>query len=209
MSGGSDSASREAAASEERRQASIRNTQNSVNDIFNSPQRAADIADYVAANRQYLGDDLTRQKKTNDQQLKFALARNGQIGGSTQVDQQQRFGEDYSRGLLDVERRAQGAGAELESADQDARANLISLATTGLDATTASQQAAAAMRTSLQAGKSTSMVQGLGDMFGGFKDFYQKSQEAKVRRDADRNAYNNFYVPTASTGFYYGKGAGQ
>ncbi len=208
MSGGSDNASREAAATEQRRQDAIRQTQGAVNAAFDSPQRAADIADYVGAMRQYYGEDLTRQKKTNDQQLKFALARNGQIGSSTQVDQQTRFGEEYSKGLLDVERRAQGAGAEMEAADQDARANLISLATTGLDATTAAQQASAAMRTSLQAGKSTSMVQGLGDMFGGFKDFYQKSQESKVRRDADKNAYNNYYVPSPSTGYYYGKGPG-
>lgn len=208
MSGGSDSAATEANAAEQRRQDAIRQTQSAVNAAFDSPQRAADIADYVGAMRQYFGDDLSRQKKTNDQQLKFALARNGQIGGSTQIDQQRRFGEDYSRGLLDVERRAQGAGAELEGADQDARANLISLATSGLDATTAAQQAASAMRTSLQAGKSTSMVQGLGDMFGSFQDFYKNSQEAKVRREADKNAYNNYYLPTPSTGFYYGKGTG-
>ena len=174
MSGGGDSAAQEANAQEQARQASIRQTQNAVNAVFDSPGRATDIADYVGAMRQYFGDDLTRQKKTNDQKLKFALARNGQIGGSTQIDQQKRFGEDYSRGLLDVERRAQGAGADLESADQDARANLISLATTGLDATTAASQAASALRTSLQAGKATSMTQGLGDVFGSFKDFWHR-----------------------------------
>lgn len=205
MGGSSDSAAKEANRAEQDRQATIRQTQSAVNNVFDSPQRAADIADYVGAMRQYFGDDLTRQKRTNDQQLKFSLARNGQIGGSTQIDQQRKFGENYSRGLLDVERRAQGAGADLESADQDARANLISLATSGLDATTAAQQAAAAMRTSLQAGKSTAMAQGLGDVFGDFKDFYAKSQESKVRRDADKNAYNNYYLPTPSTNYYYGK----
>lgn len=184
--GGSSRAADEANRMEQQRQAAIRGTQARVNQVFDSPQRAADIADFVGAMRDYYQQDLDRQKLDTDRQLRFAMARGGLLGGSVNVDTQKQFGEQYGRGLLDVERRAQGAGAELEAADQDARARLISLATSGLDATTAASQAAAALRTNLAAGKSTAQAQGLGDAFGNFAQFIKQSREnAEKRRGAD------------------------
>lgn len=187
--GGSNKAANQARADEQARLASIKQTQGAVNDTFNSPQRATDIADYVGATRDYLTRDLDEQKTTNDRQLRFALARGGNIGSSLQIDKQAQFGRDYQKGILQVDRKARGAGAELESADQTARANLISLATSGLDATTAAQQAAASMRSSLEAGKATSQTAGLGDVFGQFSKFYQDSRDSAVRRKADQRAF--------------------
>ena len=132
MSGGSNRAAQEANRAEQARQAAIAGTQARVNQVFDSPGREADIADYVGAVREYFTDDLSRQKTNSDRDLKFALARGGNIGGSTQRDQQKVLGEEYGRGVLEVERRSQGAGAELRANDQDARARLISLATSGL-----------------------------------------------------------------------------
>lgn len=193
MSSPSNRAAKEANAAEQARQASIKGTQTSVNQVFDSPQRAADISDYVGALRQYHGDDLNRQKTVADRELKFALARSGQTGGSTQNDQQAEKGRLYARGLLDIDRKALGAGAELESADQDARARLISLATSGLDATTGASQAAAAMRTNLQAGKSTSQAQGIGDVFGTMKTYFDNTKDAAARRRANADAGFGLY----------------
>lgn len=181
-------AGEEANRMEAERQAAIRQAQMAINQVFNDPRREADIADFVSAMRTFRMQDLDRQKAETDRQLRFALARGGLIGGSTQLDQQKAFGEQYARGVLDIERGAQGAGAELRAADQDARGRLISLATQGLDATTAAQQAAAAMRSNLEAGRATSMAQGLGDVFSRFNKFYEQSREAAERRRADRNA---------------------
>lgn len=192
MGGSSDSASKEAARAEKERQAAIKNSQDRINAVFDSPSRKADIASFVDAMREYFGNDLSRQKEENDRQLKFALARGGQIGGSTQIDQQRRLGEDYQRGVLEVDRKARGAGAQLETADQENRLSLISSATQGLDATTGASQAASAMRNALQAGKSAALADGLGDVFSGFKNYYQKSQEAAVRRRADKDAYGSW-----------------
>lgn len=184
MSGGSNKAQQQASANEAARQAAIANTQSQVNATFNSPQREADITDYMGGLRDFYGQDLNRQKTDTDRNLKFALARNGQIGGSTQVDQQKRFGEDYSKAVLGMEQKVQGAGANLRSQDQDAQARLIALATSGLDATTGAQQAAASMRNNLAAEKSTNMVQGLGDMFGSYAKYSQESKDAAERRRA-------------------------
>ena len=183
--GGSNKASEEAQRAEAERLAAIQKTQGAVNAVFDGPARAADISNFVSATRDYYTDDLNRQKADTDRQLRFALARNGQIGGSTQVDQSKEFGRTYARGLLDVERKAQGAGAGIEAADQDARARLLSLATTGLDATTAASQSAAALRTNLQAGAGERNMGSLGDAFSSFKSFIDRSKETADRRRAN------------------------
>lgn len=204
MGSPSNKAANEANRQEQQRQAAIASTQARVNQVFNDPARAADISDYVGAIRDFQTDDLNRQKGDADRGLRFALARGGLIGGSTQRDQQQRFGEDYSRGLLEVERRAQGAGAELQAADQDARGRLIQLATSGLDATTAAQQAGAALRSNLEAGKSGAMASGLGDMFGGVKSFADQARTASERRRGLRDSGYSPYQPSAINGGMFG-----
>lgn len=194
--GGSNKSAEAARQAEEARQAAIKNTQSRVNAVFDGPGRASEIADYVNATRDFYTGELNRQKTDTDRELRFALARGGLTGGSTQIDQGKRFADAYARGSLDVERKAQGAGASVEAADQDARARLISLATSGLDATTGAQQAAAALRTNLEAGKADRNFSGVSDAFSSFKTFLDRSREAADRRRANRD-----------TGFsYYGSG---
>ena len=190
----------EAAAAEKARQAAIAATQGRVNQVFDSPARDAEIERALAAKRDYDTRELNRAKGDTDRQLRFALARNGQIGGSTQIDQSRRFSEDYARGLLGVERDAQGFGANIRSADQDSRARLISLATAGLDATTAASQAAEAMRVNLQAGKSERSAGSVADVFAGFADFLKRSREMGDRRRADQVTGINYYSPTGYGG---------
>lgn len=184
MSGGGNSAAKEANREEQRRQAAIKGTQARVNDVFNSPQRAADISDFVNATRSFYQQDLDRQKADADRGLKFALAKSGLTGGSTQVDQQGLLADNYGRGQLQVEQKAQGAGASLSAADQDARSRLISLATSGLDATTAAQQASAAMRSNLQAGQSQAQLGSIADSFGQAMPFIQAAKEAQKTRQS-------------------------
>lgn len=204
MSSPSNKAANEASRAEKQRQASIANTQSSVNRVFNDPRRQGEISDFVNATREFYGQDLGRQKTQSDRELKFALTRNGVMGGSTQVDQQRRLGEDYQRGLLDVDRRARGAGAELQAADQDARARLIQLATSGLDATTAARQASESMRVGLESAKASATASGLGDVFTGISGFTKSARDDAARRRADRDQGLGLYQPTAATSFNYG-----
>ncbi|MEY2160405.1 MULTISPECIES: hypothetical protein [unclassified Rhodanobacter] len=182
MSSGGNSAAKAANQAEADRQSAIRGTQSRVNQVFNDPKRQADISDFVNATRSYYQQDLDRQKGNADRGLKFALARSGLTGGSTQVDQQQQLGQDYGRGLLQVEQKAQGAGASLSAADQNARSRLISLATSGLDATTAAQQASAAMRSNLEAGRSEAQLGSLADSFGQTNSFLQNVKDQQKFR---------------------------
>lgn len=196
----SNKAAEEAAAAEKARQAAIAGTQGRVNAVFDSPERQAEIERAIAAQREFETGILNQKKSDTDRQLKFALARNGQVGGSTQVDQQRRFGQDYANALLGVERSAQGFGANIRSADQDARARLISLATAGLDATTGAQQAAEAMRVNLQAGNANRNAEGVANAFVNFNDFLKSSRERADRQRADRVAGFNYYQPTSYGG---------
>jgi hypothetical protein len=182
MGSPSNKAANAANAAEAQRQASIKATQGAVNNVFNSPQRQADIDNFVGATREFYNRDLDRQKADADRSLKFALAKSGLTGGSTQVDQQGLLGENYARGLLTAEQKAQGAGASLQAADQDARARLIQLATSGMDATTAAQQASASLQNNIQAGKSAAQIGALGDVFGTFNQFAQQAKDAQQRR---------------------------
>lgn len=183
MSSPSNRAAKEAQNAENARLATITNTQGRVNQVFDDPQRQADIDNFVNELRALNMQDLDKNKMVADRNLTFALARNSQVGGSTQVDRQKQLGEDYQRGTLNIERAAQGAGADLQAADNDARARLISLATTGLDATTGAAQAASAMKASTEAARSNAKVQGLDTVFGSVADFAKQSRESKDRRD--------------------------
>lgn len=200
MSGGSDDAANEANRAEANRQAKISETQARVNEVFASPTRAAEIEDTTGAVRDYYTTDLNKQKSNSDRNLKFALARGGLTGGSAQVDQQRVLGDEYAQGVLDVERLALGAGTELSAADQAAQQQLISLATTGLDATTAASQSAAAMQTNLEASKNNALAQGLGDVFGQTKSFADQARDASERRRANRDAGWSIYTPVSYGG---------
>ena len=166
---------------EQERQAKISATQATINDVFNDPRRAAEIEGVVSAVRQQQLDQLNEQNADVTRDLKFNLARSGQVGGSLQTDMNARKSKAYQRALLKAEQSAQGVGSKIRMGDDDARARLISLATSGLDATTGAAQSASAMRSSIDSARQDALAQGAADAFSGFRTSY-----AKMREDYDR-----------------------
>lgn len=201
MSGGSnDSAQRAAEQAERERQARIAASVGQINAAFDNPNRARELADYLGATRTFYMDDLNRQKGETDRGLKFAMARSGLTGGSVAIDNARRVGEDYTRGALEADRRAQSSVADLRAQDEQSRLQLIQMAQSGLDATTASSRSFEALRSNLQAGRATSTAQGLGDAFGSFANIYRRSQEEAARRRGEQYVYGTLYQP----GFGFG-----
>lgn len=184
MGGANDSAQRAAQAQQQQQQRAIEQSQAQINSVFNNPQRHADINDFVNATRQYYQQDLDKQKAQADRSLKFALAKSGLTGGSEQVDQQEQLGESYTKGQLQAEQKALGAGANLQDADEQARQRLIALATSGLDSTNAATQSAEALRTDLQSARAQAGTDALGDVFAQFNKFDQNIGDAAQRRRA-------------------------
>lgn len=180
--GGAGKAQRAAEAAEAERQAGIKRAIGGINAVFDSPGRESQYSDYINAVRERLNSDASRQKEMADRRLRFSMARQGLTGGSAQVDANRTLGEDFSQGLLEAERRAQGAGSDLRSQDEQTRMNLIQLAQSGLDATTAAQRAGAAMRASADTARSGAFAEGLGDIFGSTADIYRRQEDAAARR---------------------------
>ncbi len=194
MSGGSsNSAQRAAEAAERERQAQIRGSVGRINEAFDNPNRQREIGDYLGATRQFYMNDLNRQKGETDRNLKFAMARSGQTGGKVAIDSAARVGQDYNRGVIESDRRAQSAAADLRSQDESSRLGLIQMAQSGLDATTGSSRALSALRNNLQAGRSTATAQGLGDAFGTFANLFKRSQEAAAARRGEKYVYGTQY----------------
>lgn len=205
MGTGND-AQRDAERAERERQAAIQNTQRRVEGIFSAPQREKDIADFFNATRQYYRTDADRQQGDAARNTKFALARSGVTGGSFDVDTNARLSETYQRGLLEADRRAQGAAANLRAADADAKSRIFQMAQSGLDATTAANQASQALRQNLDMGRVDANERSMGDLFSRFGDIYTSS----IKRDEDNRAqkyvYNTSYAPRSQSGGGMGGG---
>lgn len=199
MSGGSNSAARQAQANEDARNRQIADSTAQINSIFDSPSRTAEYGQLAGDTTKYYTSQLDQQKAKNDRQLKFTLARGGQTGGSVQSDLGAQSGRDYLNGVLEATRRGQAAGASLQSQDEQARSNLIAAAQGGLDATSAASQSASALRANLQAGQAGSTANALGDTFGDFANIYQRSLDAKTLRDSF-TAGSSLYQPGFGTG---------
>jgi len=199
--GGSDKAVKAATAEEEKRKAEIAAAQQRIESIFGSPKRESDITDLENATRSFLNEDLGRQKGDADRQLKFALARSGLSKGSADVDQNLRLGDDFLRGVQEVERRSKTAGTNLRSQDQETKNSLFSQILGGLDTTTAAQQAAHSMQQNIALSKSSAQQQGLNDVFGDFSDIFKSSKTAAGDRTAryDLNALYGARLKPSST----------
>lgn len=195
MGGGTDSATKAAQKAEDERRAQAKAATSSINGIFNSDSRKKQIADFLSADRTLYRTDLDKQKHKADLNTKFAMARSGLTGGSQDVDANADITNSYNKGLIDAERRAQGAASELSAADQQARLNLISMAQNGLDNTTGQQQSLEALQSNLSLAKQKSATDGIADVFASLTDWYKKSQQAKEARQTTKYGFGSLYAP--------------
>lgn len=193
MGGGSDDAQQQADANERERQAQITAATGNVNKVFDDPARQAQVDKLSSDTTKFYTDDLNQQQAKNALQLKFALARGGQTGGSVQADQGQKLGEDYLKGVVEASRRGQAAGADLKASDEQARVNLLAMAQSGLDATTASSRATSALQNDLESSQASSTSSALGNSFADLSDVYQRSQDAKALRQGQKYDYGTLY----------------
>lgn len=202
--GGSNKAAAAAEQQERDRQAQIKAAQGRVESIFSSPDRERQIQDLTNATRSYLQDDLLEQRDDTARNIKFAVARSGLGGGSVQIDQGRELAEDFLKGILEVERRSNTAGATLRSQDQATKSGLFQQILGGLDATTAAQQASQSMQQNVALAKSDSLQSGLGDLFGNFGELFKLSREGA----GERRAAYDFGSPYAQRPTNYGTIAG-
>lgn len=171
-----------AAGMEAQRQTKLDETRSVINRAFDSPQRQQQYADYATAMREYMGGELVRQKRDAARNLKFALAKSGQVGGSQQVAGNQRLGEEFQRGALENERRVQGGVASLKGADELARNNLLQLADTGIGLTDATRRASTVLSSNLGNANASQLERGMGDVFADTSAAYKAINERAAQR---------------------------
>lgn len=206
MGSSGGNAQREAEQAEKERQAQIRATQQRIEGAFSQPQREADIADFLNATRGYYREDANRQQGDASRNLQFALARSGMVGGQYDADTNRRLAETYQRGLLEADRRAQSAAASLRSADQQAKQQLLAMAQSGLDMTTATQNASQALRNNLAGATADAREGTLGNLFSSFGDIYSQSVKQQEEKRAQRDVYRTLYQPSGYQTGYSGGG---
>ena len=200
--GGSNKAAQQAAQQEGVRQANISRSMQQINGIYGSPKREADINDFLGASRSFYRQNLDKQHDAADRSLRFSMARNGLTGGSASVDANRQLGQDYQQGILSADRLAQSAANQLRTADEQSRMNMISLAQSGADMTTGSNQALNSLQNNLSGARSQLSADALGDLFSGVGTIAKNSRDQAEMRRANKDFYNLFYSP----GFGYGNG---
>lgn len=188
-----NSAQHAAERAEADRQRRIAGTTQQINSAYDSPGRQAGYDDFLKAIRQNNMDDATRQKSVADRSLKFSMARGGLIGGSANVDAKRTAGQEFQRGVLQAEDRAQGALGDLKLADEQSRLQLIQMAQSGLDATTAASRSQAAISAGAQSALADSKAKGLGDIFGSTIKTVGAQQEAAAQRRGQTSAVGSLY----------------
>ena len=192
LGGGSTKASDQAQEAEDKRRADIERTQKRIESIFGSEKREGEIEDFINATRGILQTDLDRTKGITDRQLKFSLARSGQAGGSTDVDQNRNLSELFLRATVEGERRAQSAGANVRAADQEAKLNLFNQALGGLDMTTASSNSLRALQSSIATNRNIQSEGNFDAFFSDFGDLFTASRKTAGER-RQREEFNTLF----------------
>jgi hypothetical protein len=192
---GKMSPTKRARLDEAERQAKMQTATDRVNAVFDDPRRALELRDFINAIRENYRLDADRQKALQDRRLKFSMARSGLTGGSASADANRTLGEEYTRGLLTAENRAQEAQGDLRARDEGSRLDIISMIRQGLDSTSAASRAGAAMQSNAQTASGRALAEGVGDIFGNTAGIYKQQAEGAERRRGAREAGVSIYGP--------------
>ena len=125
--------------------------------------------------------DVNRQAADAERINRFALARNGLLGGSADVDSGFEINRMTNEGLMKAGGIADQAAADLRMSDERTRGNLISMAQSGIDTGTAQQMALSGLAANAEAAKGSAAAATVGDLFSGLVGAYMG------------NMYNNAY----------------
>lgn len=191
--GSSNSAQKQAAADEAKKQADISAAITGINQIYDDPSRQNQYNQLATDTTKYYTDDVNRQEAVAARKQKFALARQGLSGGSEQAYQGKVLGQDYTQAIIDATRKGQQAKASLQAADESSRENMIAMAEAGLSAGDASNQATRSLQTNLLSNQGSATADSLGNVFGDLASSYQQSQDIKAARQGQIYGYGGLF----------------
>ncbi len=127
---------------------------------------SADIMDYFKK-------DLGEQESDYLLSLEQGLARTGQRGGSSEIDEKRRARERVEKTIADLTTRTEGTVSGLRSSDEESRLNMIRNIRAGMSGESAISSALSSLRTSAEQAKTGAMAQSLGDVFADLGGAYK------------------------------------
>lgn len=205
MCGGGGNAAKAAQQQEAQRQAGIQQAIGQVNAAFDNPARQAQYTNLQNAVQAQNLLQLNQQQTEANRNLNFAMARQGLTGGSADADAAATQERLYNQGVLRGQQAASQAAAALRTADQQSKQNLIGLAESGLDATSAANQGLESMQANIENAMAQAQGQDIGNAFSGLGSYFQNSAQAKQYRNLLQNpSGQGLFTPNTT---YSGPGA--
>lgn len=162
----------DAAEIERQRQERAQQAINAINNVFDDADRDALYQSHRDAVYDLNTQEVERQAEQMERANRFALARNGLLGGSVDVDSATELNRRTNEGLAKAGGIADAAMSDLMSADENTRSNLVSMATAGTDATTAAQLASSGLKQNMESAAADKAVASVGDLFGSLANAY-------------------------------------
>ncbi|HZF30023.1 MAG TPA: hypothetical protein VE907_12950 [Gammaproteobacteria bacterium] len=154
--------------------------QGQVDAAYNSPARQQQYGTFAGALRDFYGQALDKKKLQATQQLKFGLAKQGQIGGSQQVDRGRLLGEEMTNAATGNERQVQSALANLKGNDEQSRIALRNQAGAGLQLNQVASRAAESEKQNIGTADVNARAKGIGDVFENTLGTYKAIQDRKL-----------------------------
>lgn len=134
----------------------------------------------LAFNQQKLSAD----KEPAQRNLKFALLRSGNSGGSVDIDQNNLLRRKEDEGVLQAQNAADAAALNGRISDEQARLNLLSRVDAGLDQGSAIAGTNAQLQTSAANAIAQAKGQTVGNVFDNAGLLYQNQQQGQGSNDA-------------------------
>lgn len=138
-------------------------------------------------------------KEVNDQYAdaerrnRFALARNGLLGGSSDIESNANLQEKTNEGLIKATALGQQAASDLRTADEQSKQSLIAMAQSGIDTGTAQQMATAQLNSNAQSALGQRGGATIGNLFDNLGQAYLNRQIMNAVNNGYNYNFNNGY----------------
>lgn len=148
--------------------------------------------------------EVDRQATEAERANRFGLARTGLLGGSADIDSNAELNRRTNEGLLRAGGIADQSAADLQAQDERTRANLISMAQSGIDTGTAASMALSGLSANANQAASARSGATVGGLFDDLSQAYLTNQIITGRNAAMTGYGQNNVTATAGPQATYG-----
>ena len=134
-----------------------------------------------------------------ERSLRFQLARQGQFGGSLDIDQNSELSKGYNNGLLDVRNMADAARHDAMARDDQTRIDLINRINAGMDEGSAIASANSQMQSNINQARDNALSQSMGDAFGNVA-LLKRQWDMQQGMNEIKNLYPNYFPQNGNNG---------